>query len=322
MKKPSPMCSVCIPTRNRPEYLRVAMESVLAQSFSDLELIISDNSTNGENQAVAAAFHDDRIRYFRVDGDLALVDNWISAWSKATGKYCAILGDDDLLERDFLTRLVAPMEDDDAIDLSFSDHRVIDSNGADSPALAARYSKSYKRDRLRAGRLAGFARLAIDSQAIPIAASVIRTDRLRSCGGMNRGSGLIIDYYVISRLALLGGAAYYTPDKLMAVRVHDKSESSRHAESAWRDLQWACGDLQKRTNNSTLQRALRRKQAIAIAQEAISARHRGWSALPATAWRGLREVPTHLRAQVAGSAALYSLRLFANRLQLRLRGHQ
>jgi len=316
------MCSVCIPARNRPEYLREAMKSVMAQSFSDFELVISDNSATDQNQAVVESFHDDRIRYFRVDGDLVLVDNWISAWSKATGKYCAILGDDDRLEPDFLSRIVPPMEADDSIDISFCDHTIIDSTGAYPPDLAGVYSRSYQRDRLPAGRHSGFALLAIDKQSIPIAASVMRRDRLLSCGGLNRDSGLVIDYYAISRLALAGGAAYYTPDRLMAVRIHETSESSRHAEPAWRDLQWACGDLQKHTTDTTLRRALRHKHAKAIAQESMSARHRGWGQLPATAWRDLREVPAHVRAQVAGFTALYSLGIFANRLHLRLRGHQ
>jgi hypothetical protein len=106
------------------------------------------------------------------------------------------------------------------------------------------------------------------------------------------------------------------------VRIHDKAASAGQAEQAWRDMQWSCADLRTHTTDSTLRRALTRKLAMAIALESISARHRGWSRLPGTAWRGLGGVPSRARAEVAGFAALYSLRFFADRLQLRLRGHQ
>jgi glycosyltransferase involved in cell wall biosynthesis len=321
MKQRSPTCSVCIPTRDRPDYLKSAIESVLSQSFSDLELVISDNSTDERTGAVVESFHDDRIRYYRTDGNVELVDNWISVLSKTTGKYCAIMGDDDLLEREFLMRLLPPLEDDASIDLSFCDHRIIDSKGSDLPSVAASYSKNYQRNGLPAGRIPRFALLAIDSQSIPITASLMRRDSLLNCGGLNRGCGLVIDYYLTSCLALLGGAAHYIPDRLMAVRVHDKSASSGQAEQAWRDMQWCCGDLLKQTTNSGVQRALRRKLGMAIAQESISARHRGWSRVPGTAWRDLQGVPSRARAQVAGLVALYSFTVAADRLQSRLRGH-
>jgi len=61
----SPELSVLICTRNRPEKLRRAVASVLANSASNFELIVVDQSTDQLSAQVMATFGDDRIRYFR-----------------------------------------------------------------------------------------------------------------------------------------------------------------------------------------------------------------------------------------------------------------
>jgi glycosyltransferase involved in cell wall biosynthesis len=61
----APALSVLICTRNRPENLRRAVVSILANSFSDFELIVIDQSTDARSAQVMAAFNDLRIRYFR-----------------------------------------------------------------------------------------------------------------------------------------------------------------------------------------------------------------------------------------------------------------
>jgi glycosyltransferase involved in cell wall biosynthesis len=92
-----PLVSICIPTYNRPEFLRRAVMSVLAQTYSNLEIIVTDNSRNSESEEVLAKIGDPRIQYYKN------ADNWgpcpssNRAVSLAKGKYIKLLMDDDLL---------------------------------------------------------------------------------------------------------------------------------------------------------------------------------------------------------------------------------
>ena len=61
----SPAVSVIIPSFNRAATLPRAIDSVLKQSFDDLELIVVDDASTDGTEAVVQQFHDDRVRYLR-----------------------------------------------------------------------------------------------------------------------------------------------------------------------------------------------------------------------------------------------------------------
>ncbi len=89
--------SVLIPTRNRLEYLRYAVHSVLQQDYDDWEIIISDNDSNEDIGSYIASLADQRIKYYRTKQLLSVTDNWNQALEKSTGDYVIMLGDDDCL---------------------------------------------------------------------------------------------------------------------------------------------------------------------------------------------------------------------------------
>jgi len=89
--------SVLIPTRNRLEYLRYAVESVMRQDYADWEIVISDNDSEEDIVGYAHALEDPRIKYFRTDRFIPVTDNWNSALNKSTGDFIIMLGDDDAL---------------------------------------------------------------------------------------------------------------------------------------------------------------------------------------------------------------------------------
>ena len=71
-----PAVSVCIPTYNYARFLGSAIESVIAQTFEDFELIVSDNASTDDTQAVIASYDDPRIRAYRNDHNLGLFGNF------------------------------------------------------------------------------------------------------------------------------------------------------------------------------------------------------------------------------------------------------
>lgn len=97
----NPVVSVILPTLNRAELLPMSAGSVLAQSFSDLELIVVDDGSKEDIKAVVESINDDRLRYVRREqcGGPAAARN--SGLAIARGKYVAFQDSDDewLLEK-------------------------------------------------------------------------------------------------------------------------------------------------------------------------------------------------------------------------------
>src|SRR5262245_7479203 len=90
-----PKVSVIVPTRDRAEYLRVAITSVLSQTFQDFELIVVDDASAENNFEVISSFHDDRIKFIRHEtrkGGSAARNTGII---NSSCDYIAFLDDDD-----------------------------------------------------------------------------------------------------------------------------------------------------------------------------------------------------------------------------------
>lgn len=91
--------SITIPAYKQ-RYLYEAIESCLAQTYKDFELIIVDDASPEDLKSVVDMFQDDRIRYYRNEkncGALNVVDNWNICLEYAKGDYVICMGDDDKL---------------------------------------------------------------------------------------------------------------------------------------------------------------------------------------------------------------------------------
>lgn len=93
---PNPEVSVILPALNRLTYLREAIDSVLAQTYTDWELIIADDGSADETRTFLRSIRDDRVRILWLShrGNPAAVRN--SALAEARGTYLAFLDSDDL----------------------------------------------------------------------------------------------------------------------------------------------------------------------------------------------------------------------------------
>ena len=99
------LLSVLLPTRNRLEYLRYAVESVRRQDGDDWEIIVSDNDSTDDVAGYVAGLVDERIRYVRTDTFVPVTENWNNALRHARGDYVVMLGDDDALLPGYLSAL-------------------------------------------------------------------------------------------------------------------------------------------------------------------------------------------------------------------------
>ncbi|MCC6543249.1 MAG: glycosyltransferase [Nitrospirae bacterium] len=129
MSAKTPKVSVCIPTYNRPDLLKLAMESVLEQTFRDYELIISDNASGDSTAAVITSFKDCRIIHIRKEKNVGLVDNWNSCLASAKGKYITIFHDDDRMLPENLAFKVEALDRNERVGMVHSNFHIIDENG-------------------------------------------------------------------------------------------------------------------------------------------------------------------------------------------------
>ncbi|MBO4401149.1 MAG: glycosyltransferase family 2 protein [Selenomonadaceae bacterium] len=107
----APKISVLVPLYNRREFARDCIQSVLAQSFSDFELVIRDDcSTDGVYEFVAQNFSDARIRLYRNEKNLGEAATINLLVHDAAGKYLAILHNDDMYLPNALENLYAAAE--------------------------------------------------------------------------------------------------------------------------------------------------------------------------------------------------------------------
>ncbi|MDB5107598.1 MAG: glycosyl transferase [Candidatus Binatus sp.] len=122
-----PKVSVVIPIFNGAATVAEAVESALAQTFRDFEVIaVNDGSTDGTLEVLAS--YRDRIKIIsRPNGGISAARN--TGVAESSGEYLAFLDCDDIWKPEFLTRAVAALDADRECVLAFADVQLIDSDG-------------------------------------------------------------------------------------------------------------------------------------------------------------------------------------------------
>lgn len=126
-----PIISIVLPVYNGERFLSQAIDSILAQSFCDWELIIvNDHSTDG-SRAIMAEYEerDVRIRVIDNPDNLKLPRSLNAGFREAKGDYFTWTSDDNLLKPQMLENLFTELESDDSIGMVYSDHDDIDEDG-------------------------------------------------------------------------------------------------------------------------------------------------------------------------------------------------
>jgi len=96
--------SVLIPTKNRLSLLRLAVQSVLDQDYTDWEIVVSDNASTEPVAEYVSSLGDPRVRYTRSEQAIPVTENWNRAFQHCSGDYVAMLGDDDALLPGYMRR--------------------------------------------------------------------------------------------------------------------------------------------------------------------------------------------------------------------------
>lgn len=131
MNRSRPRVSIGLPVRNGARYLGEAVDSLLRQSYADFELIISDNASTDQTEAICRDYvaKDPRVRYYRSDWNVGLANNYNYLFMRARGEYFKWAAADDVHEPDYVARCLEVLEHDPAVVLAYAKARFIDEDG-------------------------------------------------------------------------------------------------------------------------------------------------------------------------------------------------
>jgi glycosyltransferase involved in cell wall biosynthesis len=127
----APRVSIGMPVFNSERYIEQALDSILAQSCEDFELLIVDNRSTDRTFEICQVYaaRDPRIRCIRHRQNYGVVHNFNTTFRLSSGRYFKWAGSDDVLSSDFLARTVEILDRDASVVLAYCDIPTIDQHG-------------------------------------------------------------------------------------------------------------------------------------------------------------------------------------------------
>jgi glycosyltransferase involved in cell wall biosynthesis len=225
----TPAVSVCVPAYDHAAFIGATIESVLAQSLRDFELIVCDDRSTDGTADVVARFRDPRITFVRNERNLGAAANWNRVVRMARAPFVKLLCDDDLLYPTCLERQAAVLADarNADVELVCCKRDIIDAGGR---RLFTRAGFG-----ATAGRIAGptalrrIVRAGANLVGEPVAA-MFRASALSTGEPFDERDAYMIDLGFWCKL-LGRGSVFVIADALCAFRVSDAAWSTRLARS-------------------------------------------------------------------------------------------
>jgi glycosyltransferase involved in cell wall biosynthesis len=192
------MVSIGIPTYNRAHgYLKETLESALAQTYPNIEIVVADNCSPDNTREVVTGYGDRRIRYFRHETGMKPNDNFNFCLQQANGAYFLLLPDDDKIDPDFIDTCMRAANYDTQVGVIRSGTRIINPVGtviSEGRNLTAGMSTAD----FILGWFAGKTPLYVCS-------TLYNTKGLRSIGGLHSRHNLFQDVAATTKLAATMG---------------------------------------------------------------------------------------------------------------------
>ena len=215
-----PLISILIPNYNYVQYVATAVDSALAQTYPNIEVIVSDNcSTDGAWELLNERYGGDpRVRLHQNERNIGMAGNFDVLLAMARGEYVMCLSSDDFLHPPHLERLEAAFAADPSLDVVYCTAYFADESGTvfSMRQLAGQFPVDYRdaRDEL----VENFTTVC----PVCFPCALFRLDVLREpdmCGDAYNGQDAR-DWELIIRLALAGKRFAYIAQPGMAIRLH------------------------------------------------------------------------------------------------------
>ena len=130
--------SLSLPVCNGERFIGAAVRSLLAQSFEDFELIITDNASSDATEQICREFatRDARLRYVRNERNIGAAANFNLGFKLASGEFFKWCAHDDFISGDFIEECVRALDENDADVLAYGRQQGVDQEGSLIPWLS------------------------------------------------------------------------------------------------------------------------------------------------------------------------------------------
>ncbi|GGF79200.1 hypothetical protein GCM10010912_25340 [Paenibacillus albidus] len=242
-----PLVSIVIPAYNRPHTLKIAIDSVLEQTYPNIEIIICDDSTTNEVQEMLDLYLDSfpQIQYHKNEKNLFL-GNWHKCFDLASGEYINYLMDDDVFHKEKIVKMIYFFQNFENIKLVTSYRQTINESGAFAPSLYAT-KKLYEETRIMDGKMLANVALTRCLNLIGEPTTVLfkKADLIEPFG-VYKGKQYSLLNDLAAWLNLLSkGKAVYIPEELSYFRIHPNQNNQTLGITAfteWLDIMIASRD--------------------------------------------------------------------------------
>jgi glycosyltransferase involved in cell wall biosynthesis len=255
------LVTVAVTTHNRCDLLERALAGVLAQTYSRLEILVSDDASTDGTRERMAKIDDPRFRYLRIEKPAGIAGNFQNALDHAHGELFLILNDDDELEPTAIEELSRPFWQPPA--------------GIDKESVVLSWCPCKIQDAERRVRYVTGGGPAVEPGIDLVTGLFDGTRGPRFCGmlmktrnavavGFSRGHGGIPDVGIWTRIGVRGGYACCVKGPVARYTAHNASCTGTSTAKSWQQageniVHDLLGDL-KTTGDAAKARRIRRSQ--------------------------------------------------------------
>jgi len=210
----NPKVSIVLPVYNGADRIRKSIDSILAQTFKDFELIVVNDCSTDNTKVIVEEYvnKDNRVKLYNNPQNMKLPRSLNNGFRQASGEYWSWTSDDNMYRENAIETLVSELERDKSVSMVYSDYTCIDEN--DEVLYVA---KKEKGENIRYNNVCG-------------ASFLYRADAAKKAGEYDPDLFLAEDYEYWIRLSKYGKLRHIEDDLYM-YRLHSKSLTATRQEA-------------------------------------------------------------------------------------------
>ncbi len=290
-----PLVNIVIPAFNRKEFLQQAVASVIAQTYTNWELVVVDDGSTDKTKETIGSLHDKRIRVFSIPhcGNIAKLRNTGAA--AGSGEWITFLDSDDLWIPGKLELQLKFLQQEKKL-WSYGGFELMNENGQTISNRTGKYIP-------HSGWITK--ELLMNKAAATIGSLMVSRKLFEELGGFDSDPELVLreDYELVLRLSLKAEAAAF-PGLLVRVREHP-GRSTNLAEDGYKRAAFMYGHFAKLCPDRGFKKIARQRQAYHETEMAVKSIEQkrygqGMLQLSKAFWRGdhLRHIFSALRRSI------------------------
>jgi glycosyltransferase involved in cell wall biosynthesis len=229
--------TICIPTVNRIAFLGQTIDSVLAQTYSPIEIVVSDNSGDAKYSEAVDRLVGEKsgtsIQLIHQAHNVTGTRHFNALVEAGMGEMWLFLPDDDLLRPDFAETAMRVLKEKPDVGFITTSHGIISGDGEHDDVAATRYEETYGRAPRPRGLVAHDAIFGLALNGFfPLQATVFRRDVIRRFGlDPSVEEGPDYDLFLRIGASSLPVNGFYVPERLVDYRLHG-------AQSVFDKVRW------------------------------------------------------------------------------------